>query len=590
MGDLRRFYPVCFFICIFAILNPKHRHYMNYKATSVQAAAAHVLARHGVRRVVVSPGSRDASIIAALDDSGEFQMTRIVDERCAGFVALGLSAVTAEPVALVCTSGTAMLNYAPAVAEAFYRGIPLVVITADRPVEWIDQDDSQTMRQPGALSNVVKASYDINDNGSVDSGWASVRILNEAMLTALDRRRGPVHINIHLPDCAWQTAGDGSTCVPRIIEMLSSRRDITYNDASGLAHTLASAKRVMIVCTCRQPDNNLNRAIARLALRCNVVVVAERVSNIAVRDVVFSPETVISSIEESRLASLAPELLITVGGAPVSGKLKEFLRRYAPSQHWSIGFTHCVVDCYRSLTLRIEADPAMVLERVASIAEPLESEAGYFIKWQVASDRMRSLTQAYAAKAPWSDFKAMEFIASNIPAQWNVQLSNGTAVRYFEFLATGRFHRVDCNRGVSGIDGSTSTAVGASLAYSGTTLLITGDMSAAYDLGGMALAGDTRGLKIVVLCNGGGNIFRIIKATRDLKVMEPYLSSMPPLPLKELTTAYGISFYHACDYAGLKLEWDKFVVATGPALLAVETDSTVSASTFADYFKFLKNN
>lgn len=163
---------------------------MNCKAKSIQSAAALVLARHGVRRAVVSPGSRDASIISAFDDSGEFKMMRVVDERCAGFVALGLAAITDEPVALICTSGTAMLNYAPAVAEAYYRGIPLIVITADRPVEWIDQDDSQTLRQPGALSNVVKASYDISYNGDVNSGWHSVRLLNEAMLTALDRRRG----------------------------------------------------------------------------------------------------------------------------------------------------------------------------------------------------------------------------------------------------------------------------------------------------------------------------------------------------------------------------------------------------------------
>lgn len=564
---------------------------MKHFISSPQLSLAHIMAFHGVKRAIVSPGSRDASVIEALEVSGSFRIMRVVDERAAGFVALGMASVTGEPVVLVCTSGTALLNYAPAVAEAYYREIPLIVVSADRPAEWIDQNDSQTLRQPGALANFVKAFYTIGVGMSEDASWAANRILNDAMLTALADVRGPVHINVHLPDCAAEEIDFNESAEGvRLIEMLPSRRDITYNDAGRLARTVADTMKVMVVCSCRTPDNALNKALNSLATLDNVVVVAERVANIQGRHVVYSPETVIASIASSLHEDMAPELLITIGGAPISGRLKTFLRKHQPKQHWNIGYTRAVTDCYKSLTLRIEADPAMVISRVAAIASKTSARSDYFMRWNIAATRAESLTQAYASRAPWSDFKAMDYIATHIPARWNVQLSNGTAVRYFEFLAKGRYHRVDCNRGVSGIDGSTSTAVGASLVYNDISLLITGDMSAAYDIGGLALMAGVQRLKMVVLCNGGGNIFRIIRATRSLSVREPYLASMRNMPLAELAGAYGLGYYEANDESQLKNKWSDFVKDERPSILAVMTDPDTSARAFADYFAFLKNN
>ena len=581
-------YKYSYYICIY---KDRQQRKMKQFTSSLQRAVAHIPFLHGVRSAVVSPGSRNASLIEAFETSGNYKMVRVVDERCAGFIALGMASVTGNPVALICTSGTALLNYAPAVAEAYYREIPLIVISADRPSEWIDQNDSQTMRQPGALSGIVKTSYVIGNGSSPDTPWETDRILNDAMLTALDRVKGPVHVNVHLPDCAGGQLGDDKEYMEsRMVEMLPSRRDITYNDADRLAGIIASTSRVMVLCTCRQPDNELNKALNTLSALDNVVIVAERVSNVQGRNIVYSPETVISVVDDSDLEQMSPQLLITIGGAPVSGRLKSFLRKHQPRQHWNIGYTRCLVDCYKSLSLRIEADPAMFVSRIAELAVKKALPGDYFMKWNIAANRTLSLTQAYASKVSWSDFKAMYFISGNVPSRWNVQLSNGTSVRYFEFLAQGRYHRVDCNRGVSGIDGSTSTAVGASLAYDGNTLLITGDMSAAYDLGGLALMPGVSGFKMVVLCNDGGNIFRIIRATRDLDVCEPYLSSMPALPLEKLAAAYGLGYYEAADMESLRKVWGDFVEDDRQSILAVKTDPQVSVKAFADYFVFLKNN
>lgn len=159
-----------------------------------------VLVAHGVKRVVCSPGSRNAPLLVAADEEPRLRTTVIIDERTAGFVALGLAQASNAPVALVCTSGTALLNYAPAVAEAYYQGLPLIVVSADRPERWIDQDDSQTLRQPGALANFVKRSVDLPDVMSSDRDMMLYvnRLVNDAMIEATRRRRGPVHINVRL--------------------------------------------------------------------------------------------------------------------------------------------------------------------------------------------------------------------------------------------------------------------------------------------------------------------------------------------------------------------------------------------------------
>ena len=166
---------------------------------SVVRILFNLLEAHGVRRVVCSPGSRNAPLLIAADARKRLETSVVIDERSAAFVALGMAMVSRRPVALVCTSGTALLNYAPAVAEAYYQGVPLIVISADRPLEWIDQDDSQTIRQPEALRNFVKGSYSLSDREQCDRpGWYETRIVNDAILTALAPKQGPVHINVRL--------------------------------------------------------------------------------------------------------------------------------------------------------------------------------------------------------------------------------------------------------------------------------------------------------------------------------------------------------------------------------------------------------
>ena len=162
---------------------------------------AAICLKKGINRIVISPGSRNAPLIKAFYDIFGEQCVSIVDERSAAYFALGIAAYTQKPVVLICTSGTAVLNYAPALAEAYYQQVPLLAVTADRPHEWIDQQDNQALRQSGIYKNFIKGSYELPQvMASEDDLWFAHRMVNEAVDLCMDRCKGPVHINVPLTE------------------------------------------------------------------------------------------------------------------------------------------------------------------------------------------------------------------------------------------------------------------------------------------------------------------------------------------------------------------------------------------------------
>ena len=566
-------------------------------AKSTCRILASLLAAHGVTDVVVSPGSRNSPVIVALAREGSLRLHPVIDERSAGFVALGISTVTSAPVAMVCTSGTALLNYAPAVAEAFYRKAPLIVISADRPQEWIDQDDSQTLKQPGALGPWVKTTCDIPATDDSDSAqsirtaqWLADRLINDALLTATTGRQAPVHINLQLSaPLGTLTEADEH---PRVINMLTPRTDLTVAESRRLGSSIASPRKVLIVGGFHSPDQKLNKALLRLADLPNVTIMAESVANLHGPDIIHRIDTTLLALTREEEVSLHPDVIITFGGALISDKCKRFLRKCKDAEHWHVGLSHTTIDCYRRLTLRVEMQPGMFFNQLASAMQPHRTPCDYSARWHEAAARGDRRQHDFVARIPWSDMRAFAYMVPRIPARWNVQLSNGTTVRYFQLFNTGVTHRCDCNRGVSGIDGCTSTAIGASVAYrSDVTLLITGDTCAAYDIGALGSSLITPRLKIVVICNGGGSIFRFVASTAHLEEREQFLCMAPHLPLRQLAEGYGFSYFEAADEQQLAQEWENFLTDnTRPAILAVHTPAETGGDILRNYYERLENH
>ncbi|MCI9606908.1 MAG: 2-succinyl-5-enolpyruvyl-6-hydroxy-3-cyclohexene-1-carboxylic-acid synthase [Muribaculaceae bacterium] len=545
------------------------------------------LAARGVRFAVLSPGSRNAPIVMALERHPDISTKVVIDERSAAFIALGYAAQSGEPVAVVCTSGTALLNYAPAVAEAFYRKVPLIVISADRPMEWIDQDDSQTIRQHEALANYVKASYNLTDIELPNLKWYANRQINDALTVALTGRRAPVHINIQLSEPLTATTAVDSEKF-RKIAVVEPEAVLPTAEARRLGTLLASPRKVMIVAGFNPPSPTLNRALRRLAALPNFIVLTETVSNLHANEFISRIDTTLSAMTEEERLQMAPDAVITLGGALVSRMVKTYLRDAHPADHWHVGKSHTTVDCFQSLTMRIEMAAETFFPQLASAMQPHTAPTDYADRWRIIRDRAISTHQAYTARAPWSDLKAFATFMPMLPRGTNLQLSNGTPVRYAQLIGDTGLHRCDCNRGVSGIDGCTSTAIGAALAYSsGITVLVTGDMSAQYDLGALATADIPPRFKMIVMCNSGGGIFRFISSTAQLPEREKNFAAAETmrLPVRQLADAFGFAFFSADSEASLREVFPEFIAgSSSPAILAIDTPAQTDAEVLAEYF------
>ena len=541
-----------------------------------------LLEQYGVNNVICSPGSRNAAILAEADASPNMRNLVVVDERSAAFIALGQALITRRPVALICTSGSALLNYGPAIAEAYYQGLPLIVLSADRPSEWIDQDDSQTIRQFGAISNLVKAEYDIDgDKNDSDYLWYVNRIVNEGLSRALSRKQGPVHFNIHLDGKAFDSKNTGYRA--RKVDTVIPPQLLAKEQIRMLADEAKDLK-IMVVAGFMTPDNNLQKAITSLATLPNVVIMAETVSNLHLGDDCFMVDTVLFPLSDARMRELAPDLVISLGGALISRKLKEFLRRCHPGQHWSFSYSDNLIDCFKALTTKFECNPSSFLKslakRIAKHHKENTSECGssYRESWNALRKKVKP---ERIGMLPWCDLKALSLVLNSLPEDTNLFLSNGTTVRYGQIIPYPKTHATYSNRGVSGIEGSTSTAIGAALVYDKTTCLITGDMSFGYDLGGLAsrLAPDT--LRIIVLDNKGGEIFRFINATKNLQTRERYLSADQEVPVNTLAEAFGFEYFHADSEEALNDTFEEFFSDSFvPRILHISTRNVKDNSEF----------
>lgn len=552
---------------------------------------AETLWAHGVREAVISPGSRNAPMVLALSRRGNFTTTVVIDERSAAFIALGKAAISERPVALLCTSGTSVLNYAPAIAEAFYRQIPLIVISADRPAEWIDQDDSQTLRQFEALAHYVKRSCNIPaDCSSETMQWYVNRIANDALLCSLSGSRGPVHINLQLDEPLNRFAPSANGhWVTREICDAPTRKELTSDARRELAYKINSYKKVLVIAGFHNPDMRLAESLEILAQRGNIAVMTESISNIKspTGSFIRCIDSTLSSMDEAELKEMEPELVITFGGAIVSRFIKRYLRNAPVIEHWHVSLSDITVDCMKSLTMRITMTPHDFFISIANeLTTLLPADCGdYRQRWIDYGKRGVKLHSCYVAKQPWSDLTAMKSVFDSIPLGWNVQLSNGTVVRYAQLFECEGARRMDCNRGVSGIDGSTSTAVGASTAYEGITLLVTGDMSAQYDFAGLTASCVTPNFKMIVLCNGGGGIFRFIQSTSGLPELEEFFVVDRKFPIASLSEAYGFRYFEVSDETGFKKAFQEFAgERSKPCIMALFTPGKESGEILSNYF------
>ena len=549
-----------------------------------------------MREVILSPGSRCAPLTLAFTRHPNIRTRTISDERSAAFIALGMAQQLKQPVVLVCTSGTAAYNYAPAIAEAYFQQIPLLVLTADRPPEWIDQLDGQTIRQQNLYGQHVKKAWQLPaDLRHPDTGWHVNRSLNEAINLSRQFPAGPVHINIPLREPFYPAEGERwhySETV-RTIESWPPAPALTIDQWNILEAEWQGFGRKLIVGGQQTPETTLLKQLQQTARVQKIPIIADVISNLhGIENAIRLQDSFLSRSHEPEMVTLQPDLLITFGKSVISKNLKLFLRKYKPKAHWHLQPAGEVADTYQTLSRIIPMEPAqffMELNNRGIKAEEKEREQKtYRQQWQALQEAGSREAEAFFRTAsPWGEFHAVQECLRTLQGPYKLHLANSTAVRYANYIglpASKSNIEVVANRGTSGIDGSTSTAVGCALACQTPTLLLTGDLAFFYDRNALWNNYLPGNLRIMLLNNHAGGIFRLIKGPGEQPELEEYFETRQPLDARATAKEFGLQYFHCNSRESLEAALPAFLAQEGgPKLLEVETDSKLNAQILSSY-------
>jgi len=566
------------------VLNTDKKHIKNL---------AKICAAKGIKHAVLSPGSRCAPLVIAFNREPNIECISIVDERSAAFFALGIAQQTLQPVALICTSGSAVLNYAPAIAEAFYQKIPLVIFTADRPNEWIDQGENQSIVQNEVYKNYIKKSFQLPTQVVENKDlWYSERIVSEAINTSKYPDFGPVHVNVPLREPLYNLEEDTDPA-PKIIEFPQPEFHLSEQTWSKLETDWNNSNKILIVAGGQKNYKPaLEKALQKLSKLEKVVVFKESISNVYGENFIECIDPVVEAITHLQLQEFTPDLVITFGGGVVSKKLKFWLRNNNPKAHWHITrfFEHW--DNFQSLSQVIQADADYFLEKLTEFDET--SHSNYQSKMLELNTRAQNIGANYYASLPFCDFTVFDFLVKNLPVKANIHWGNSTPVRYANLLKTDSNKQliINSNRGVSGIDGVTSTAVGASFAHPNQlTVCVVGDIAFQYDINALWNNYLTPNFKLIVINNGGGNIFKIIPGPDKLDELDKFFETTNHRNAELLARNFDLAYYKADNNENLNESFSAFInEKSKPALLEIFTQNNQSADGLKNYFKYIRES
>lgn len=501
-----------------------------------------LLVAHGVRHAVCCPGSRNAPIVHNLTECPDIMCYPITDERSAGFYALGMSQCLQEPVAVCVTSGTALLNLAPAVAEAYYQHARLVVISADRPLAWIDQQDGQTLPQSDALGRFVRKAVSLPEPHDDESRWYCNRLINESLL----EKHAPVHINVPISEPFFDF------CVAtlpeeRKIELLPA--DISNQTLSHVCRMFVQSKRPLLIAG--QPMNpGYDEAVC-----------------------------LIGDDE-----SYVPDLVLYIGGSIVSKRLKRFLRK--AKETWVVNATGEVTDTFMNLTRVIQGDAAVVEDQIGFL---LEQQPHPFVqKWETLLAKVRAHAAAY--QPVYSEMATVKCFESQITIHSSlstIHYANSTAIRLANIFAQ---HSVYCNRGVNGIDGSLSTAAGFSCVTDDSVFCVIGDLSFFYDQNALWNQNLRGNFRILLLNNGKGGIFNLLKGLEHSPARDQFVAAEHHTSAEGICQQNNVKYLKAANMEELQQGISTLLnmESSRPVLLEVFTDPAEDERVFKDYYKTLK--
>lgn len=545
---------------------------------------AHILKAHQCEQLVVAPGSRNAPLIKACTALG-FETYSIPDERAAAFTALGMALEDGKPAAVICTSGSAAANFLPAVTEAFYQKVPLVVITADRPKEWIGQGAGQTIQQEGIYGKHILGEANlIREPQDELSRQYNLRISQEALLNL---HKGPVHINVPFDEPLYNEY-QGAAEHFRIIRRPATERHLNEDDFQDLKRRFEAASRPMILVGQMSPNPALEKALALLMEKRPFLLLSETISNLNHIPGVHSIDRMVNTLKVDDEALLEPDLLISLGGEVVSKMVKAYLRKAGDFEHWHFTEDEIFKDTFHKLSLNLDCNAAWFFSH---LSEQVIPKPNTWLKDVLALEKSKAdKHQKFIAKCQYSDLKAYHVLLNHLPQGSALHCANSAGIRYAQLFDQRSDLKHYANRGTSGIDGSTSTAVGHALSTKAPVVLISGDVAFQYDNAAFWNDRLPSNLKVVVINNQGGNIFRIIKGPDQIESFERFQETEHQLNLGAVAAMYNLPYTCVDESSDLENEVRLFFEQKGLAILEIKTPRKESPEVLKSYFTYLKEH
>lgn len=548
-----------------------------------------LLLEYGVSDAVVCPGSRNAPIVHNLSVCEAIRCRPVTDERSAAFYALGLAIATRRPTVVCVTSGSALLNVMPAVAEAAYQHVPLVVISADRPQQWIDQLDGQTIPQSDALGRFVRKAVQLPEPHNDEERWLCRRLVNEAMHLATCRQGAPVHINVPISEPLFEFSTEQ---LPQLSRFNNIKRAAIKDASMDMPDAFHEAKRPMIVIGQLAHGTVSHETIRSLSEK--YVVMSEPLSNPSYMTIHFdeairyivSDNSSINDDEDDKTAYY-PDYVIYVGDTLVSKPARRFLRNAKAPSCLITPDAADIHDPLMTLTDIVECDTDSINALLASLCDAPDTDerCRFHDRWQSFLDAYAAHADAYAPEySQMATVKYFEEQLADLDIDICVHYANSSAVRLACIYAQ---HYVWCNRGVNGIEGSLSTAAGFSLATHDMTVCVIGDLSFFYDQNALWNSNLRGNLRIILLNNRGGGIFRQLSGLSDSPAADDLVMASHENTAQGICTQNDIGYLSAKNMDEMQIGIVTLLTRESerPMLLEVFTDSNDDVKVLEKYFK-----
>lgn len=548
-----------------------------------------LLLEYGVSDAVVCPGSRNAPIVHNLSVCEAIRCRPVTDERSAAFYALGLAIATKRPTVVCVTSGSALLNAMPAVAEAAYQHVPLVVISADRPQQWIDQLDGQTIPQSDALGRFVRKAVQLPEPHNDEERWLCRRLVNEAMHLATCRLGAPVHINVPISEPLFEFNIEQ---LPQLSRFNNIKRAVIKDASMDMPDAFHEAKRPMIVIGQLAHGTVSHETIRSLSEK--YVVMSEPLSNPSYMTIHFdeairyivSDNSSINDDEDDKTAYY-PDYVIYVGDTLVSKPARRFLRNAKAPSCLITPDAADIHDPLMTLTDIVECDTDSINALLASLCDAPDTDerCRFHDRWQSFLDAYAAHADAYAPEySQMATVKYFEEQLADLDIDICVHYANSSAVRLACIYAQ---HYVWCNRGVNGIEGSLSTAAGFSLATHDMTVCVIGDLSFFYDQNALWNSNLRGNLRIILLNNRGGGIFRQLSGLSDSPAADDLVMASHENTAQGICTQNDIGYMSAKNMDEMQIGVVTLLTRESerPMLLEVFTDSNDDIKALEKYFK-----